>query len=197
MSCEILSIESLLGPKIAEVSATELKERGIITPMEIKAIIMNHNDPEFNERIKVIRKAGLGKEAFDLERDYIHISQKRLDFIKKIVEKTDTNTLVLFYTIEYGQIILEKLKSEIKDKDFYYIDGEISGKKREEIKKEMEKTKEDVEYTILNFGEYEIEFKSDFKILLSNGMYKNASDITPDDDIDDDFINEYNKIKKK
>ena len=55
----------------------------------------------------------------------------------------------------------------------------------------MEITKEKVEYTILNFGDYEIEFKSNFKILLSDGVYKQASDITSSDDIDDNFIKKY------
>ncbi|MEG7677045.1 hypothetical protein U2060_15000, partial [Listeria monocytogenes] len=69
--------------------------------------------------------------------------------------------------------------------------GEISGRKREVIKKEMEITKIEVEYTILNFGDYEIEFKSDFKVLLSNGTYKLAKDIDNDDDISDKFIEKY------
>ena len=33
------------------------------------------------------------------------------------------------------------LKNELPDKEFFYIDGEISGRKREEIKKQMEITK--------------------------------------------------------
>ena len=52
----------------------------------------------------------------------------------------------------------------------------------------MEETKEKVEYTILNFGDYKIEVESDFKLLLSNGEWKKAGDITPEDDIDDKFI---------
>jgi len=191
-TCEILTIQSVLGPKITEVSAQELKEKGIITPMDIKVVVMNHNDLEFDSRVSQIRKAGMGKEAFDIEKDYIHISDKRLEFIKKIVDKCDSNTLVLFHTIEYGQKIFNKLSSELKDKEFFYIDGEISGKKREIIKKEMEKTKKEVEYTILNFGDYELEFKSDTKIPV-NGGWKLASDITPDDDINDDFIDRYKK----
>jgi superfamily II DNA or RNA helicase len=132
-TCEILTIQSVLGPKITEVSATELKEKGIITPMDIKVILMNHEDKEFDERVKEIRKGGYGKEAFEIEKDYIHISDKRLEFIKKIIEKCDSNTLVLFHTIDYGQSIFNKLSKEIKNKDFFYIDGEISGKLREEI----------------------------------------------------------------
>lgn len=192
-TCEILNIQAVLGPKITEVSADELKKKGIITPMDIKAVIMNHNDLEFHERLKLIRKSGDGKAAFDLEKAYAHQSEKRLVFIRKIVEKCDNNTLLLFHTIENGQRIYQKLKDELPDKEFYYIDGEISGRKREEIKRLMEVTKIDVEYTILNFGEYEIEFKSDFKVLLSNGTYKLAKYIDNDDDINDRFIEKYRK----
>lgn len=187
-SCEILTIQSVLGPKITEVSANELKEKGIITPMEIKAVIMNHSDGEFNERIKLFKKAGAGKDAFELEKAYIHISEKRLDFIKKIVEKCDTNTLLLFHTIEYGQKILNKLETELPGRDYYYIDGEISGKKREEIKKQMEVTKIEVEWTILNFGDYEIELKSNELVPLNNGTFKKAEDISQEDDICDKYI---------
>ena len=190
-TCEILNIQSVLGPKITEVSADELKKKGIITPMEIKSIIMNHNKPEIAERLKLVRKSGDGKTAFDFEKRFIHQSGERLDFIKKIVGKFTNNSLLLFNTIENGQKIFNELKDLFPDKDFYYIDGTISGKKREAIKKEMGDTKVDVEYTILNFGDYEIEFKSDFKVLLSNDTYKLARDIDSNDDISDKFIEKY------
>jgi superfamily II DNA or RNA helicase len=194
-SCEILTIQSVLGPKITEVSADELKKKGIISDMEIKAVVMNHDDPEFGDRIKQIRKAGLGKEAFGIEKDYIHLSDKRMEFIKKIVDKCDDNTLVLFHTIEYGEKLLKNLSESIPDKDFFYIDGGVSGKKREVIKKKMEETTKKVEYTILNFGEFEIELKSDYNVPLSNGKFKKASEITSEDDINDKFIDKMRKNK--
>ena len=194
-TCEILTIQSVLGPKITEVSADELKKKGIITPMDIKVILLNHNDQQFNSNLKLVRKGGDGKAAFDFEKRYIHQSDKRLEFIKKLVEKCANNTLLLFHTIENGQKIFNKLSVEIPDKEFYYIDGEVSGRKREEIKKQMEITKKEVEYTILNFGDYTIDVKSDFKILLSNGKWKLASDIDKNDDIDDNFIEKIRKNK--
>ena len=116
-TCEILTIQSVLGPKITEVSANELKEKGIITPMDVKVVIMNHEDLEFDGRMTEIRRGGNGKDAFDLEKDYIHQSDKRLEFIKKIVDKCDSNTLLLFHTIEYGQKIFNKLKNELPNKE--------------------------------------------------------------------------------
>ncbi len=152
MTCEVLTIQSVLGPKITEVSANELKQKGIITPMDVKVVIMNHQDLNFNDRMILIRKGGYGKDAFDLEKEYIHQSDKRLDFIKKIVDKCVGNTLVLFHTIEYGQKILTKLQAECPDKEFYYIDGEISGKKREIIKKQMEQTDGKTQVLVASYG---------------------------------------------
>ena len=53
-SCEILTIQSVLGPKITEVTANELKEKGIITPMNIKVVVMNHQDLDYGERLEII-----------------------------------------------------------------------------------------------------------------------------------------------
>ena len=151
-TCEILTIQSVLGPKITEVSADELKKKGIISAMEVKAVIMNHNDLEFADKMEQIRKGGYGKEAFQIEKEYIHVSDKRLEFIKKIVTKCESNTLLLFHTIEYGQKIMNKLSKELPDKEFYYIDGGISGKKREDIKKEMENTDGKVRVLVASYG---------------------------------------------
>ena len=50
-SLEILSIQSVLGPVITEISADSLVKEGTITPMNIKAVILNHNEKEINDRI--------------------------------------------------------------------------------------------------------------------------------------------------
>jgi superfamily II DNA or RNA helicase len=149
---EILYIQSVLGPIISNVEAKTLIEKGIITPMDIKVLILNHNDKEFNDKINYVKKQGAGQAAYLIEKEYIHVSDKRLEFIKKIVEKCTNNTLVLFHTIEYGQRILEKLQKDISDKEFYYIDGEIGTKKREEIKKQMELNDGKIRILIASFG---------------------------------------------
>lgn len=151
-SLEILAIESVLGPKVSQIEAEALVKAGTITQMNIKAVILNHNEKEYADRIAYLKKMGAGKDVFQFEKEYIQQSDRRLEFIKKIVDKCDKNTLLLFHTIEYGKKILDKLSKEIPDKDFYYIDGEISGKRREEIKKEMEKTDGKVKVLIASYG---------------------------------------------
>jgi superfamily II DNA or RNA helicase len=148
---EILSIQSVLGPKVTQIEAKKLVEMGTITPMRIKAVILNHNLPDISERIKYIKKMGAGSDAFRLEKQFIQESDKRLDFIKKLVEKCGDNTLLLFHNIEYGKKIFEKLKSEISDKDFYYIDGGVNNKNREIIKAEMDKTDGNVKILVASY----------------------------------------------
>jgi len=192
-SAEILTIQSVLGPIITQINADLLIKEGRISPVKIKALLLNHNDYETDEKLKLIKKSGDGALAYRLEKEYIQESEARYKFIGKIVNKCTSNTLVLFHNTDYGTRMYENLKKDFPEKDFYYIDGSISGKNREIIKKEMDLTKKDVEYTILNFGDYEIDIKSDFKILLSNGDWKMASNITSDDDIDDNFLKKLRK----
>ena len=151
-SLEILTIQSVLGPNVTKIEAKKLVESGTITPMTIKSVILNHSSNEINERLNYIKKMGAGADAFRFEKEYIQQSEKRLDFIKKLVNKCDSNTLLLFHTIEYGTKIFQKLKSEISDKDFFYIDGEINNKQREFIKKEMEKTDGKVKVLVASYG---------------------------------------------
>jgi len=169
---EILIIQSLLGPIISNVEAKTLIEKGIITPMDIKVLMLNHNDKDFNDKVAYIKRQGAGKEAYLIEKEYIHISEKRLDFIKKIVDKCDNNTLILFHTIEYGQKILDKLQKEIPDKEFHYIDGEVNGKKREEIKKQMELNDGKIRILIASFGTLStgVSIKNLFNVIFADSF---------------------------
>ena len=150
-SLEILTIQSVLGPNVTKIEASTLVQSGTITPMTIKAVILNHSTSEVNERLNYIKKMGAGADAFRLEKEFIQSSDKRVEFIKKLVDKCDSNTLLLFHTIEYGTKIFDKLKEELKDKDIYYIDGNIKNKEREFIKKEMDKTDANVKILVASF----------------------------------------------
>lgn len=151
-SLEILTIQSVLGPRVTQIEADELIKRGAITQMQIKGVILNHQDPELNTRLHEIKKLGAGRDAFQIEKDTMQASEKRLDFIKKLVDKCQDNTLILFHNIDYGTRIFDKLSKELPDKEFFYIDGEVSGKRREEIKKQMEITNDKVKVLIASFG---------------------------------------------
>lgn len=136
-SAEHLMITSLFGPKIVNVRADFLIERKIVADLKIRAFILNHNDPEFNEKLSKIRKAGMGDKALILEKKKIHDSDKRLNFLVKCLGNVKQNTLVLFHITDYGKKILEKVKEKFPDRTIHYIDGDVKGKDRNAIKKVM------------------------------------------------------------
>jgi len=196
-SYEMMEIMARTGPIVETVKAKKLMDEGYITKVKIKGIIMNHNDWEFAEILEAVASRDK-KAAYDLEVAKIQESEERIIVINKIVSECKSNTLVLFHNTEYGQRMFDFMKEKNPDKDFYFIDGSVKNNatkknvenNRSYIKKEMEKTKEKIEFTILNFGDYELEIKSDTEILLTNGTYKSVSDIDENDDIDDMFLNQ-------
>ena len=153
-SSEILTIQSLMGPKLVNVSAKKLMDKGLISNVKIKALLLHHDNREFAEGVFKIKKRGDGQKAWQLEREYIHNSSKRKNFIKKLVDKFTSNSLILFHTIEFGTEMYNFLKDNCQNKDVFYIDGQTSMEKRDYIKKVMENTKDNPKILVASFGTF-------------------------------------------
>jgi superfamily II DNA or RNA helicase len=152
-SVEYLTITSLMGPKIVEIEAKELIEKGVISPVKIKSLILNHNDVKFNDTINLIKKAGNAKACYELERKYIHASEKRLNFIiDKLLKNITKNTLVLFQIIEFGELVYNRCREELQNIDVFYIDGSVKSEKRNYIKQQMELTDGNPKLLIASYG---------------------------------------------
>lgn len=151
-SVEILTIQSLLGPKLINISAKKLMDKGLISPVKIKAILLHHDNHKFAEGVYNIKKRGDGQKAWQLEREYVANSAKRKTFIKNLVDKFKSNSLILFHTIEYGTEMFNFLKDNCQDKDIFYIDGSTSVEKRDYIKKKMEDTSGNPKILVASFG---------------------------------------------
>jgi superfamily II DNA or RNA helicase len=133
-----LSVVSLHGPLVSITEAQDLIKNNHIADVKIKAVMLNHNDPEFDQSLALIRR-GNGKGAFDIEKRYIHESVARLDFIvDKIITSSKKNALVLFNSIEYGTKIYNAIRDRVPGVDVYYIDGTVKKDKREMIKRKLE-----------------------------------------------------------
>lgn len=151
-SVEILTIQSLLGPKLINISAKKLMDKGLISNVKIKSILLHHDNRKFAEGVYNIKKRGDGQRAWQLEREYVQNSAKRKTFIKNLVDKFKSNSLVLFHTIDYGTDLFNYLKDNCQGKDVFYIDGSTSMEKREYIKKVMEDTTGNVKILVASFG---------------------------------------------
>jgi len=153
-SAEYLTIQSLTGPKIMTVKAKELMEKGLITPVKINAIILNYDEGDFAEKVFSIKKNGNGQKAYLLEKEYAQKSLRRKIFFRKLVDKFDENSMILFHNIDYGKELYENLRDNIINKHFYYIDGSTSKDKREKIKKLMEITDSQPKILVASFGTF-------------------------------------------
>ena len=154
LSAEYLTIQSLMGPKLVNVKSKLLMEKGLISEVKINVMILNYGEHDFAERIHMIKKRGDGQKAYLLEREYAQKSLKRKIFFRKLVDKFNNNSLILFHNIEYGTELFEYLRDNIIDKHFYYIDGSTSKEKREVIKKLMEVTDDKPKILVASFGTF-------------------------------------------
>tara|TARA_R110000772_G_scaffold62549_2_gene140556 strand:+ start:2889 stop:4367 length:1479 start_codon:yes stop_codon:yes gene_type:complete len=153
---DFLTIQSLTGPKVAKIRAKELQEKGIISHVRISQIYLNHDDPNFRDQLKEIRKTpSSGAAAYRLEGDYIRSSPKRNDFIYKLLKNIKSNTLVLFNIIEYGKLLKEYLSEKFEEDEnveFYMIYGAIKKDERERIKKELELDDGKIRILVASYG---------------------------------------------
>lgn len=157
---EMMEIMAKTGPVVDVIKAKKLMDEGFITKVKIKGLLMHHNNWEFANQLEIVASRDK-KAAYDLECAKIQESEERLDLINKVLSQCKSNTLVLFHNTEYGQKLLEHLKSRNPDKDFYYIDGSVKNNgnsknienNRSFIKKQMEITNDGrVKVLIASFG---------------------------------------------
>jgi len=147
-SVESFNLDIFLGPNVANVSYQELKENKFITPVEIKMLILDYLESDLRIQLYNIRKSlkiNSAKnieptEILQMERKLVQDSEKRLNFIFKLVSKLNKNTLILFHDIKnnYGKTIYNNIYRYCDGKVAYYIDGSTDAETRENIKKQME-----------------------------------------------------------
>ena len=77
-------------------------------------------------------------DAYREELDYTYESTFRNDLLTKLCEKLENNTLILVNHIKHGEQLMDHL-SLLKNKQVYFIRGEVEVEERDNIKKIMEK----------------------------------------------------------
>ena len=132
-----LTLMSYTGPLINEVNASFLQEKGHIAKCKVSVIQMNYAADSTKKAFSELANNRYDrKKVFGLECNYIITSNERLNFITNIIDKTTKNSLVLFYRIDHGEKIYEKLRQG--DKQVYYVDGGTDKEIREAYKAKME-----------------------------------------------------------
>lgn len=114
----------LLGKLFQSTTTKKLIEKKQLTKLQIKCIVLKHLslDP-------IIKKY-----RYDQEIDYLAKKHIRNQFITKLVQSLDGNTLVLFTLVKkHGNLLHEMFKK--LNKTVYYIHGTVPAEDREKIRK--------------------------------------------------------------
>lgn len=130
------NVIGMFGPVISTVSREELVKNGSITDVVVCEVKMDYLEyPEY------VRGGGqqAGMQNFRYEQNFLYTSDFRNKTISKIALKTKKNCLVLVDRIEHGELLVATMRALDKEKEVFFIRGEVEGEVREEIRKLMEK----------------------------------------------------------
>lgn len=152
-SLDRLTIMAYTGPVITSIRADYLIEQGHITPCEVYAIELDYAPKEVREGFRTLhsRSEEDRKKLLNLEQNYAIQSDIRLEFITDMILKNKKNSLVLFYRIEYGNKLYNKLRQKT-NRRIFYIDGGTEKELREYQKSNLEDGEEKI--MIASYGTF-------------------------------------------
>ena len=123
-----------IGPIICEVSRDELVQNKWISDAEIKIIQLSYNTlPDYG-------KSSIEDPLvnYQIENKFTENNVFRNEILNAICKKLENNVLVVVEHIEHGEILFQKF-SENKNKQVFFIRGDVDVEDREKIKDIMEK----------------------------------------------------------
>ena len=115
-------LEGLFGPSYKVTQTKDLIDKGHLSKLQIRVLILKHNDQKF--------------ETYEEELQYIIGHPKRNNFIKNLVLDLKGNTLVLFSRVAtHGEILYESINSSVKHgRQVFYVHGGVEAEERERVR---------------------------------------------------------------
>ena len=117
-----------LGKVIYDKDSYELRLESYLTNVDVKVIEVKYNDKPLYIS---------GNNNFKTELDFIYTNEFRNNVIDNICNKFNNNSLILVNHLAHGDALYDKL-SKSKDKQVFFVKGEVEVETRDEIKKIME-----------------------------------------------------------
>lgn len=149
-----------IGPLIYDKRSYELRDKKYIVTSNATIIELSYKtQPPLNFSVNRYRA----------ELEHIFNNSFRNNIILKLCEKADNNMLVLVDFIKHGEIIFNTLTSNLKNKEIYFIRGEVDVSEREKIRKIMENKTNIICVAISKIFSTGINIKNLHYILFSSG----------------------------
>ena len=154
---DYFTIQQCLGPMVNKITPDFLFKNEYATPVDVRIIRMNYLDMDIRDKLfknKAMLADSDPVKVYNMEKQIVIHSHKRLAFICDMIAKATKNTLVLFQSVEegYGKKIYDRLKEITSDKEIFYVAGVTKEDLREEYKVRM-KTGEN-RILIASFGTF-------------------------------------------
>jgi superfamily II DNA or RNA helicase len=132
---DVWSINRVFGQIIYHKKSIELRQDKFISKVRVVALELNYSTvPEFTRPSMSDPTAGYEEEI-----TWLHTNEYRNSIISKLIDKLDTNTLILVDRIVHGECLLEFLKAKT-EKQIYFIQGSVDVAEREKMRALMEET---------------------------------------------------------
>jgi superfamily II DNA or RNA helicase len=133
-------LEGLFGPSYKVTQTKELIEKGHLSKLQIKILLLKHSPHKFNE--------------FEEEIQYLIGNEKRNNFIKNLVLDLKGNSLVLFNRVEaHGMPLYELINnSASKERKIFFVHGGVDTEERELVREITER--EDNAIIVASYGTF-------------------------------------------
>jgi len=126
-----LVLEGLFGPVRQVITTKELIDKKILSPFNIKCLILKHSEERCEDATKW---------TYQEELEYLVNSSNRNRFVRNLTISLNSNTLVLFQMVEkHGKKLYEMIKERAGDRKVFFIHGKVDTEDREMVRHIMEK----------------------------------------------------------
>ena len=124
-----------MGPILYTKNSYELREEKYIVKARVLILKLMYKDyqPDFNYDVNHNPLKRYKKEL-----DFLQTSKFRNTVIEKLCNKFNNNALLLVEYIDHGSLLYANLSTKLKDKQVYFIRGDVEVSEREKIRKLME-----------------------------------------------------------
>ena len=115
-------LEGLFGPSYKVTQTKELIDKGHLSKLQIRVLILKHNDQKF--------------ETYEDELQYIIGHPKRNRFIRNLAIDLKGNTLVLFSRVAtHGEILFDSINNSVDNgRKVFYVHGGVEAQEREKVR---------------------------------------------------------------
>jgi len=123
-------LEGLFGPSYRVTQTKELIDKGHLSKLQIRVLILKHTDQRFN--------------TYEDELQYIISHSKRNRFIRNLVLDLKGNSLILFSRVAtHGQILFDSINSSVQgNRKVFYVHGGVEAQERERIREITEQERD-------------------------------------------------------